>query len=114
MEWLNSISDILSIVFGGTLISIVTWKFARRKAAAEALKAEADAKQAEAEAKKAEIEAAQEKEVEKIEREALDGEELEVNYNFSILSNAVSNFTFKSKLHIFPFIIIIKFVSIII
>ncbi|QFJ55973.1 S8 family serine peptidase [Pseudobutyrivibrio xylanivorans] len=36
------------------------------------------------------IEAAQEKEVEKIEREALDGEELEVNYNFSILSNAVS------------------------
>ena len=61
MEWLNSISDILSIVFGGTLISIVTWKFARRKAAAEALKAEADAKQAEAEAKKAEIEAAQEK-----------------------------------------------------
>ena len=61
MEWLNSISDILSIVFGGTLISVITWKFARRKAAAEALKAEADAKQAEAEAKKAEIEAAQEK-----------------------------------------------------
>lgn len=61
MEWLNSISDILSLIFGGTLISIVTWKFARRKAAAEALKAEADAKQAEAEAKKAEIEAAQEK-----------------------------------------------------
>lgn len=61
MEWLSSINDILSLLLGGTLISLVTWKFARRKAAAEAQKAEADAKQAEAEAKKAEIEAAQEK-----------------------------------------------------
>lgn len=61
MEWLDSISNILNLVFGGTLISIVTWRFARRKAAAEALKAEADAKQAEADAKKAEAEAMQEK-----------------------------------------------------
>lgn len=61
MEWLDSISNILSLLFGGTLISIVTWKFARRKAAAEAMKAEADAKQAEADAKKAEAEAMQEK-----------------------------------------------------
>lgn len=36
------------------------------------------------------IEAQQEKEVKKIEREALDGETLEVNYNFSILTNAIS------------------------
>ncbi len=36
------------------------------------------------------IEAHQEKVVEKIEREALSGEELDVNYNFSILTNAVS------------------------
>lgn len=54
MEWLTSIPDILSLLFGGSIISIVTWRFARRKAAA-------DAKQAEAEAKKAEAEAAQEK-----------------------------------------------------
>ncbi len=36
------------------------------------------------------IEAAQEKQVEKISDEALDGEELDVNFNFSILANAVS------------------------
>ena len=54
MEWLTSIPDILSLLFGGSVISIVTWRFARRKAAA-------DAKQAEAEAKKAEAEAAKEK-----------------------------------------------------
>ncbi|SCZ79409.1 S8 family serine peptidase [Pseudobutyrivibrio xylanivorans] len=36
------------------------------------------------------IEAQQENEVKKIEREALDGEALEVNYNFSILTNAIS------------------------
>lgn len=36
------------------------------------------------------IEAAQEKQVEKISNEALDGEELDVNFNFSILANAVS------------------------
>lgn len=36
------------------------------------------------------IEAQQEKTVEKIEREALEGETLDVNYNFSILTNAVS------------------------
>ena len=61
MEWFDSITNILGLLFGGSLISLVTWKFARRKAAAEALKAEADAKQAEAEAKKAEAEAVQEK-----------------------------------------------------
>lgn len=52
MELLENLNNILSILFGGTLISIITWKFARRKAAAEALKAEAEAKQAEAEAQK--------------------------------------------------------------
>ncbi|SFH54256.1 lactocepin [Pseudobutyrivibrio sp. OR37] len=36
------------------------------------------------------IEAAQEKQVEKISNEALDGEELDVNFNFSILTNAIS------------------------
>lgn len=61
MEWLSSIPDWLSLLFGGSIISIVTWKFARRKAAADALRAEAEAKQAEAEAKKAEAEAMKEK-----------------------------------------------------
>ena len=61
MEWLSSIPDIVSLLFGGSLISIVTWKFARMKAAAEAKEAEAKAKQAEAEAKKAEAEAMKEK-----------------------------------------------------
>ena len=51
---IGSITDILSLLFGGSVISIVTWKFARRKANAEA-------KQAEAEARKAEAEAQQEK-----------------------------------------------------
>ena len=50
MEWFESITNILSLLFGGSLISIVTWKFARRKADAEAKKAEAEAKAAEAEA----------------------------------------------------------------
>lgn len=54
MEWFESITNVLSLLFGGSLISVVTWKFARRKA-------DAEAKQAEAEAKKAEAEAAQEK-----------------------------------------------------
>ena len=61
MELFDSISNILSLLFGGSLISIITWKFARRKAAAEAKQAEALAKQAEAEAKKAEAEAMKEK-----------------------------------------------------
>ena len=61
MEWLTSIPDILSLLFGGSIISIVTWRFARRKAAADAKQAEAEAKKAEAEAKKVEAEAAQEK-----------------------------------------------------
>lgn len=52
MELFDSITNILSIAFGGSLISIVTWKFARRKAESEAKKAEAEAKQAEAEAQK--------------------------------------------------------------
>lgn len=50
----ESITNILSLLFGGSVISIVTWRFARRKAYAEA-------KQAEAEARKAEAEAQQEK-----------------------------------------------------
>ena len=54
MEMFGSITDILSLLFGGSVISIVTWRFARRKAYAEA-------KQAEAEARKAEAEAQQEK-----------------------------------------------------
>ena len=61
MELFDSFTNILSLLFGGSLISIVTWKFARRKAAAEAKQAEAEAKQAEAEAKQKEAEAAQEK-----------------------------------------------------
>lgn len=61
MEWFDSITNIISLLFGGSLISIVTWKFARKKAAAEAKQAEAEAKQAEAEAKQKEAEAAQEK-----------------------------------------------------
>ena len=52
MEIFDSVTNILSLLFGGSLISIVTWKFARRKADAEAKKAEAEAKQAEAEAAK--------------------------------------------------------------
>ena len=50
MEIFESVTNILSLLFGGSLISIVTWKFARRKADAEAQKAEAEAKAAEAEA----------------------------------------------------------------
>lgn len=61
MDWLTNIPDWLSLLFGGSIISIVTWRFARQKAAAEAKEAEAKAKQAEAEAKKAEAEAMKEK-----------------------------------------------------
>lgn len=50
MDIFESVTNILSLLFGGSLISIVTWKFARRKADAEAKKAEAEAKAAEAEA----------------------------------------------------------------
>lgn len=46
----DSITNILSLLFGGSIISIVTWKIARRKAEAEAKEAEANAKKAEAEA----------------------------------------------------------------
>ena len=52
MEWFDSITNILSLLFGGSIISIVTWKIARRKAEAEAKQAEAEAKKAEAEAQK--------------------------------------------------------------
>ena len=61
MDWLTNITDWLSLIFGGSIISIVTWRFARQKAAAEAKEAEAKAKQAEAEAKKVEAEAMKEK-----------------------------------------------------
>lgn len=57
MELFDSFTNILSLLFGGSIISIVTWKFARRKAESEAKKAEAEAKQAEAEAKQKEAEA---------------------------------------------------------
>lgn len=50
MEMFDSITNILSLLFGGSIISIVTWKIARRKAEAEAKEAEANAKKAEAEA----------------------------------------------------------------
>ncbi len=61
MEWFDSINNIVGMLFGGGLLSLVTWKIARRKAAAEATQAEAVAKQAEAEAEKARAEAAKEK-----------------------------------------------------
>ena len=61
MDWLTNIPDWLSLLFGGSLISVVTWRFARQKAAAEAKEAEAKAKQAEAEAEKAKAEALMEK-----------------------------------------------------
>ena len=61
MELFDSITNILSLLFGGSVISIVTWRFARRKAAAEAKQAEAIARQAEAEAEKAKSEALIEK-----------------------------------------------------
>lgn len=61
MEFFDSLTNILSILFGGSLISIVTWRFARQKAAAEAKQAEAAAKQAEAEAEKAKAEAIKER-----------------------------------------------------
>ena len=61
MELFDSFTNILSLIFGGSLISIVTWRFARQKAAAEAKQAEAAAKQAEAEAEKAKAEAIKER-----------------------------------------------------
>lgn len=61
MDWLTNIPDWLSLLFGGSLISVVTWRFARQKAAAEAKESEAKAKQAEAEAEKAKAEALMEK-----------------------------------------------------
>lgn len=61
MEILSNIPDWLSLLFGGSIISVVTWRFARQKAAAEAKEAEAHAKQAEAEAEKAKAEAMMEK-----------------------------------------------------
>ena len=61
MDWLTNIPEWISLLFGGSLISVVTWRFARQRAAAEAKEAEAKAKQAEAEAKKAEAEAMKEK-----------------------------------------------------
>ncbi len=61
MEFFDSFTNILSLIFGGSLISIVTWRFARQKAAAEAKQAEAAAKQAEAEAEKAKAEAIKER-----------------------------------------------------
>ena len=44
MDVFDSITNILSLSFGGSVISIVTWRYARRKAEAEAKQAEAEAK----------------------------------------------------------------------
>ena len=44
MDVFDSITNILSLLFGGSVISIVTWRYARRKAEAEAKQAEAEAK----------------------------------------------------------------------
>lgn len=46
MEWFESVSNILSLLFGGSVISIFTWKIARRKANAEATQAEIEAAKA--------------------------------------------------------------------
>lgn len=46
MEWFESVSNILSLLFGGSVISIFTWKIARRKANAEAAQAEIEAAKA--------------------------------------------------------------------
>lgn len=46
MEWFDSVSNILSLLFGGSVISIFTWKIARRKANAEATQAEIEAAKA--------------------------------------------------------------------
>ena len=44
MDVFDSITNILSLLFGGSVISIITWRYARRKAEAEAKQAEAEAK----------------------------------------------------------------------
>ena len=57
MEYIDTIMNILGWISGGGILVFATWKFARRKAAAEAKQAEAAAKQAEAEAEKAKAQA---------------------------------------------------------
>jgi FtsZ-binding cell division protein ZapB len=42
-DWFDSITNIISLLFGGSVISVFTWKIARRKAAAEAAQAEIEA-----------------------------------------------------------------------
>lgn len=61
MEYIETILNILGYVSGGGLLVFATWRFAKRKAAAEAKQAEAVAKQAEAEAEKARAQAMLEK-----------------------------------------------------
>lgn len=61
MEYIETILNILGYVSGGGLLVFATWKFAKRKAAAEAKQAEAVAKQAEAEAERARAQAMLEK-----------------------------------------------------
>lgn len=41
-EWFDSLTNIISLLFGGSVISIFTWKIARRKQLAEAKQAEQD------------------------------------------------------------------------
>lgn len=61
MDLETIISIVGTLVSGGVISSIVTWKYARKKAEAEAQQAEAGVKQAEAEALKADAEAQQER-----------------------------------------------------
>ena len=76
-DWISSVPDLVSLLFGGSVISIVTWKFARRKAAAEA-------KQKEAEAKAAEVELAQK--IQDTYQEILEDKQKEVEDNHRLIS----------------------------
>lgn len=84
MEWFESITNIISLLFGGSLISIVTWKFARRKALAEAKQAEAEAKQKETEAKSSEIDMAQK--VQDTYQQILEDKQKEVEDNHRLIN----------------------------
>lgn len=76
-DWISSVPDLVSLLFGGSVISIVTWKFARRKAAAEA-------KEKEAEAKSAEVELAQK--IQDTYQEILEDKQKEVEDNHRLIS----------------------------
>ena len=76
-DWISSVPDLVSLLFGGSVISIVTWKFARRKAAAEA-------KEKEAEAKSAEVELAQK--IQDTYQEILEDKQKEVEDNHRLIA----------------------------